>query len=290
MGEEPVTRHTLRGQRGDEGDAAVPPGQRRVRPGRSPHDLERLFGEHRADPGREGRRQVLLGDCQDARVRRDAEQLRDRVSTAGGTATLTVGVLADSAEQAGVGLAAAFRQRHPHIEVQIRESDFTDPSAGLRGGLVDVALTRAPFDETGIRTIVLRSDPVGVVLRADDPLASRTVVRLPELTDRRWFQLPAGADPLWRAYWQGLPVGDEPLEGPVVRTVHECLQAVLWTETIGLTPLGHTLPDGLTTVPLADFPPSRLVVAWSATTNNPLARSFTRIAAETFGSPTPIPA
>jgi hypothetical protein len=30
-----------------------------------------------------------------------------------------------------------------------------------------------PFDRTGISTRVLRSDPVGVVLRVDDPLAQR---------------------------------------------------------------------------------------------------------------------
>jgi len=211
-----------------------------------------------------------------------AEQLRARVSTAGGTSTFTVGVLADSAEQAGVGLAVTFRRRHPHVEVQVRESDFTDPTAGLRGGLTDVALTRTPFDTTGIQTVVLRSDPVGVVLRADDPLAGRTAVRLSELAGRRWFQLPAETDPLWSAYWRGLPEGEEQAQGPVVRTIHECLQAVLWTDSIGLTPLGHTLPDGLTTVALTDFPPSDLVVACSSSNNDPLVRSFTRMAADAF--------
>lgn len=208
-----------------------------------------------------------------------AEQLRTRVGTAGGAATFTVGVLADSAEQAGAGLAATFRRQHPHVQIQLRESDFTDPSAGLRSGAADVALTRTPFDTTGIRTVVLRSDPVGVVLRTDDPLAGHSELHLPELTGRRWFQLPVETDPLWRAYWRGLPVGDGQPEGPVVRTIHECLQAVLWTDSIGLTPLGHTLPDGLTTVALADFPPSDLVVAWSRSNNDPLVRSFTRMAA-----------
>ncbi|GGX01311.1 hypothetical protein GCM10010383_34220 [Streptomyces lomondensis] len=53
-------------------------------------------------------------------------------------------------------------------------------------------MTRAPFDGTALTVRALRTDPVGVVLRADDPLASRTRLRLAELSDRRWFQFPAG--------------------------------------------------------------------------------------------------
>ncbi|WP_217370526.1 LysR family transcriptional regulator [Nonomuraea antri] len=168
-----------------------------------------------------------------------AEQVRGRVVAA--AATLTVGTLADSAEQAGVRLAAAFRARHPDVRIRIRESDLTDPTAGLRAGLVDVALTRAPFDDAGISTRVLRADPVGVVLRADDPLAGRPRLTLGELDGRRWFRFPDGTDPVWCAYWN--PAGEQ-RDGPVVRTAHECLQAVLWSGTIGLAPLGHPTPLG----------------------------------------------
>jgi hypothetical protein len=69
----------------------------------------------------------------------------------------------------------------------------------------------------------------------------------------------------------------------VVRTVHECLQAVLWNGTIGLTPLTHAVPDGLTCVPLADMPPSPLVIAWNTADGNPLVRSFIQIATAAYG-------
>jgi DNA-binding transcriptional LysR family regulator len=221
----------------------------------------------------------------DARILLEqAEQVRARVATEAGTATITVGTLADSAEQAGTVLAAAYRERHPGVHIHIREADLTDPTTGLRAGLVDVALTRAPFDDTGISTLVLRSNRVGVVLRADDPLATRSNLHLHDLADRRWFRLPEGTDPVWSAYWGGnLPVGEQ-RDGPVVRTVHECVQAVLWNGTIGLTTLAHSLPDGLVCVPLADMPPSQLVVAWNSDDLNPLVRSFTRIAAATYRS------
>lgn len=212
-----------------------------------------------------------------------AEQARAKVIAAAGSEILTIGTLADSAEQAGNRLAEAFRQLHPGTRVRIREADFTDPTTGLRAGLVDVALTRTPFDRTGIAIHVLRSDPVGVVLRTDDPLAHRDVLHLRELAGRRWFRLPEGTDPQWQAYWtrQADPLEDS----PVVRTVHECLQAVLWNDSVGLAPLVHDLPDGLTAVPLADVPPSDLVVAWNSANHTPLIRSFIQIAAALYRSP-----
>ncbi|MGA5303766.1 LysR substrate-binding domain-containing protein [Nucisporomicrobium flavum] len=202
-----------------------------------------------------------------------ADELRTRISAAAGAATLTVGVLADSAERAGVTPAAAFRDRHPDVTVRVREGDFADPTAGLRSGLVDVALTRAPFDETGLSVRVLRSDPVGVVLRTDDPLAGRDRLSLGDLADRQWFRLPDGADPVWRAYWNPMP---PQRDAPVVRTVQECLQAVMWNGTIGVTALNHALPEGVTVVPLADMAPSRLVVAWRTADAGPLVRAFVR--------------
>jgi DNA-binding transcriptional LysR family regulator len=208
-----------------------------------------------------------------------AEQVRARVTAAGGTATITLG---DSVEEAGTRLAAAFRQRHPGVDVLIREADFTDPTTGLRSGLADVALTRAPFDDTGISTRVLRSDPVGVVLRTGDPLATRATLRLSDLDDRQWCQLPDGTDHLWRAYWNGTTPAGQLRDGPVVRTVHECLQAVLWNGTIGLTPLAHAVPAGLTCVPLADMPPSQLIIAWNTANASPLIRSFAQIAASAY--------
>jgi DNA-binding transcriptional LysR family regulator len=214
-----------------------------------------------------------------------AEQARVRVATAAGTASITIGMLAGSFGQAETQLATTFRRRHPGVAVRVHESDLTDPTAGLRGGLVDVALTRAPFEMSGIRIHVLRSDPVGVVLRADDPLAHHSTLHLSELAGRRWFQFPEGTDPLWCAYWNGTTPGGSLREGPVVRTVNECLQAVLWNGTIGLGPFGHSLPEGLVAVAVPEMPPSRLVLAWREADANPLVRSFADITADSYRRP-----
>jgi DNA-binding transcriptional LysR family regulator len=200
------------------------------------------------------------------------------VAAAAGAATITVGILGDSTDPGATRLAAAYRRRHPGVEVRIRETDLTDPTCGLRAGLVDVALTRGPFDETGLTVCELRADPVGAVLRADDPLARRDRLKLADLADRRWFQFPEGTDPIWQLYWNG----GEPREGPVVRAVQECLQAVLWNGTVGMTPLGHGQPEELAVVPLIDMAPSRVVAAWNEADANPLIRSLVQIATAAY--------
>jgi DNA-binding transcriptional LysR family regulator len=210
-----------------------------------------------------------------------ADRLRVRVAAAAGAATVTVGILGDGSDPDAIRLAEAYRLRHPRVEVHIREADLTDPTCGLHAGLVDVALTRAPFDETGLTVRELRADPVGALLRADDPLAGRETLELADLADRRWFLFPAGTDPRWQSYWNG----GEPREGPVVRAVQECRQAVLWNGTVGVTVLGHEPPEGLTVVPLTDMPPSRVVVAWNEGDPDPLIRSFVQLAAAAYREP-----
>jgi len=210
-----------------------------------------------------------------------ADQARARVAAAGAV-TITIGTIADSAEEAGARLAAAFRERNPGVDVRIREADFTDPTAGVRAGLADVAVTRTPFDRTGLALLTLRSDPAGVVLRADDPLAGRDAVHVSDLNGRQWFQLPEGTDPVWRAYWNGTKPGGKLRDGPVVRTITECLQGTLWNGTVGMMPMGHALPEGLTCVRLAGVPATRLILAWNSAGSDPLVRSFTRIAASIY--------
>ncbi|MFI5530259.1 LysR family transcriptional regulator [Kitasatospora sp. NPDC051853] len=222
---------------------------------------------------------VLLAEARGLLGR--AEPARARVAAAAGPAVVTVGLLGDGTDPGAVRLAGAFRELHPEVEIRIREADLTDPTCGLRTGQVDLALTRGPFDETGLTVRRLRADPVGAVLRGDDPLAHRGHLTLADLAGRRWFRFPEGTDPRWAAYWSG----GAPRRGPVVRAVQECRQAVLWNGTVGLAPLGHELPPGLAAVPLPEVEPSPVVLAWNEDDPNPLIRSLLRIATAAYRSP-----
>ncbi|WP_068062565.1 LysR family transcriptional regulator [Nocardia xishanensis] len=219
---------------------------------------------------------VLLDEAR--RLLEQSEQIRVRVSAATGTSTITIGLLDTGTDPDALRMAAAYRRQHPEVEIRIREADLTDPTCGLRAGLVDVAMTRGPFDTTGLSVHVLRTDPVGAVLRADDLLVRREHLTLADLADRRWFRFPEGTDTIWQSYWNG----GEPREGPVVRGVQECRQAVLWNGTVGMTPLGHDLPADLAVVPLTDMPPSPVVAAWNQGDTNPLITSFLQVATDAY--------
>jgi DNA-binding transcriptional LysR family regulator len=207
-----------------------------------------------------------------------ADRMEARVRSTAGRATLAVGSLADTVDLVGGRIAAAFRQSHPNVSVRIHEADLGDPSAGLRAGLVDVALTRLPFEDAGLRSHVLYAEPLGLVVRSEDPLAEEASVRLADLPDRQWVRLPPDTDPKWRAYWTGSTAD----QGTPMRTIQECLQAVLWNGMSALAPLDQLMPAGLVTVPVADRPSSRLALVWPATDPSPLVRSFVRIAAEVY--------
>jgi DNA-binding transcriptional LysR family regulator len=206
-----------------------------------------------------------------------ADRLREKVRADAGPRALTIGTLADAAEHVGRVLVDEFRRRNPGVDVSVHESDLADPTAGLHAGVVNVALTRTPFDVSGITAHRLRTEKIGMVVRDDDALAGAATVTVGDLTDRRWICLPAGTDPVWCDYWT---VASE--HGPVMRTIQECLQSVLWNGTSALAPLNQDMPDGLAVVPVTDRPPSHLVVAWRAGDDDPLIRSFVEIAAEVF--------
>ncbi|MFI2475094.1 LysR substrate-binding domain-containing protein [Nocardia xishanensis] len=219
---------------------------------------------------------VLLDEAR--RLLEQSEQIRVRVSAATGASTITIGLLDTGTDPAALRMADAYRRQHPEVEIRIREADLTDPTCGLRAGLVDVAVTRGPFDATGLSVHLLRTDPVGAVLRADDPLVRRGHLTLADLADRRWFRFPEGTDAIWQSYWNG----GEPREGPVVRGVQECRQAVIWNGTVGMTPLGHDLPANLAVLPLTDMPPSPVVAAWNQGDANPLITSFLQVATAAY--------
>ncbi|RSS79480.1 LysR substrate-binding domain-containing protein [Streptomyces sp. WAC06614] len=224
---------------------------------------------------------VLLDEARELLGRAERVRERVRVAAAGGARTLTVGFLGDASDPDATALAQAFRRRHPDVEVRIREADLTDPTCGLHAGAVDVALTRAPFDRTGLAVRELRADPVGALLRADDPLARRERLELADLAGRRWFRFPEGTDALWQAYWSG----GQGREGPVVRAVQECRQAVLWNGTVGMTLVDHGPGgEGLVVVPLADMPPSRVVVAWRGSPSSSFSFSSSSFSADSASS------
>jgi DNA-binding transcriptional LysR family regulator len=86
----------------------------------------------------------------------------------------------------------AFRARHPGIELSVQQASPSESVARLREGGLDLALT-VDLEATpaeGVEVIHLFDDPVQLALHRDHPLAAKTEIRLEDLKQETWIDVP----------------------------------------------------------------------------------------------------
>ncbi len=86
---------------------------------------------------------------------------------------------------------AAFRERHPGVELSMIQEEDDEAVAALRAGDLDLALIEGahgrPQTPEGIELVHLLDDPMYLALPQDHPLASRSRIRLRDLADEAWI-------------------------------------------------------------------------------------------------------
>jgi DNA-binding transcriptional LysR family regulator len=97
-----------------------------------------------------------------------------------------------------------FRARHPGIALSVEQASPQESVARLRDGLLDLALTvdLEPTPAEGVEVVHLFDDPVQLALHRDHPLAGKPDVRLEELAQETWIDVPrrtSGGKVLMRA-------------------------------------------------------------------------------------------
>ncbi|MBV2366267.1 LysR family transcriptional regulator [Streptomonospora nanhaiensis] len=127
-----------------------------------------------------------------------AEGLAAARAVGGGRAgRLRIGFAASLALTVLPGLLRTYRQRHPGVDLDIREMTTAPQLAALHEGTIDVGLLREPPAEEegalGFRTVL--REPFAAVLPAAHPLAARRTVRLAELADEPFVLLPRAVGP-----------------------------------------------------------------------------------------------
>ncbi|MFD9353499.1 LysR family transcriptional regulator [Streptomyces sp. NPDC060031] len=215
--------------------------------------------------------EVLLAEAR--RLLEGAERARDLVRRAAGQRVLRVGVLGPGEAALSASMAHTFTQQHEGVEVTLVQGDLRDPTLGLNAGNVDAAITFTPFTRTGLSTRTVRQERCYAAVPDSSPLAGASVLSRARLQDQLSIRLADDTDPLFRAYWQP---GTSP-DGPVVRSVDECLHAVLWRKAVALVPeqvVRGTPVEGITYVPVSDLPPVELVLAWRRSDRNPLVAHY----------------
>jgi DNA-binding transcriptional LysR family regulator len=96
---------------------------------------------------------------------------------------------------------AEFRRAWPEWRVELRQFDWSDPSAGLARGEMDAAVVRLPFPgQESFAVRELFAEDRGVLLPARHPLANYETVEFCELWDEPF--VAAGAETgAWREHW-----------------------------------------------------------------------------------------
>ena len=85
---------------------------------------------------------------------------------------------------------ATFRERHPDIELTVRQLEPEDSLPLLKCGDIDIALTIEPSalaDSEGLDSTFLLEDPRFAALPMNHPLASKSRVRLKDLANAAWI-------------------------------------------------------------------------------------------------------
>ncbi|MCK2241456.1 MULTISPECIES: LysR family transcriptional regulator [unclassified Crossiella] len=203
-----------------------------------------------------------------------AEALRRRVGRAARGDRFTVGFMP------GLIVTAAVRElsrRHPELTVDVQRVEWTEQTAVIHDGRVDVCFVRQPIDPAGLTVRDLFLDPRAVLVPADHRLAGKETVEIADLADEHLLQVPA-AVPEWRDQ-----VGGGPSAGPVLRTMEEKLEHVAAGHGVVVLPMSavsfYQRPD-VTHIPITDLAPNRVCLAWDSTRRNPLLAEFAAIAAE----------
>jgi DNA-binding transcriptional LysR family regulator len=155
----------------------------------------------------------------------------------------------------------------------------------LRDGRADVGLLLCPFDDRGLDSEPLLTEPVLVALAAADPLAARTRLCLADLAGRR---LPGGS-----AASHGPPAGPRragpapdrqpglPGAARLASNLAEIFSLVETGSVVFFAPasVARRYPrSGIAYRPVSDVPDSTLAVAWPQDARSPAVAAFVRAA------------
>ncbi|MFD8258720.1 LysR family transcriptional regulator [Streptomyces griseoluteus] len=190
-----------------------------------------------------------------------------RAATSRAARTLRVGFVASAANEHTQLIIADFARRRPGWRVQMRQAEWTDPTAGLTTGEADVALLRLPVPaQSDFNVEILLTEPRWIALPARHHLAAQDHITFQDVYDEPFVATPAESG-AWRDYWlatderEGHPVRI----GAVAHHPDEWLNAIAHGQCVSLTPEAtarfYQRPD-VVYRPVSGVSPSRIGVAW----------------------------
>lgn len=201
--------------------------------------------------------------------------------------TLRVGFIANAASELTPRILATFGMIRPDWRVVMTQAPWIDPTAGLAGGDVDVALVRLPLPQgaSSIRTQVLLTEDRWVLMAAGHPLAGQEVVRFEQLLDEPFVAVPVESG-VWRDYWLALDHrdGHPVVIGAEVNSTDEWMEAIANNFGVCLTgaSTARFYPrPGVVCRPIDKITPTEVAVAWRVADSRAVVADFVTACAET---------
>jgi DNA-binding transcriptional LysR family regulator len=170
------------------------------------------------------------------------------------------------------------RRQHPDADVRTLHLAWNEPHAALLDHRVDAVVARLPFPTGQLHVTILYDEPRLLLVPLDHRLAGKESVTLDDIADE---PIPRMPDPDWNAFWRidPRPDGSPAPDGPLVQAIEDKNELIAAGQAVAIIPGGNvtTRPD-LTTIPLHDVEPSRIVLATRADDRRRLVAAFRKSA------------
>jgi DNA-binding transcriptional LysR family regulator len=180
---------------------------------------------------------------------------------------LRLGFLPFTLNTASRRLLTEFGRKVSSVTVQLRQYEWDDPSGGLLSGETDAALVRPPFTGADqLDMLELDSEQLLAIVSEDHELAAQAEVSSERLAREPWLEASAVTDPVFARYWYFRDRRTHATAVPIsAGTLEEWLAEIAFGRGVNVVPASlaeEYRRPGLAFIPVADAPPSRLVLAW----------------------------
>jgi DNA-binding transcriptional LysR family regulator len=177
--------------------------------------------------------------------------------------TLRLGVTGAGAGELTGPILAAFRRRRPGVRLVVGE--MTQDPRAVVAGRFDVAFTQLPFADERLAVHELASEPRGVLVPADHPLADAEAAPMAGFLDEPFLAVVPSRPPV-RDYWLAVEhrAGERPRIGGQTWDISGAVHGVvhLGLTTTAARSFARAFPvPGMAFVDVPDLAPATMVVA-----------------------------
>jgi DNA-binding transcriptional LysR family regulator len=168
----------------------------------------------------------------------------------------------------------AWREQHPDVALEVHRID--ERSAGLRTGLVDVAVRRDAVADAGVHVEPIFDEGRMAAVPVGSPLAARATLTLADLVDEKVVLSPAAGTTTLELW----PPGARPSRVIEVTNTDEWLLEIASADAVGVTAAStatqHPHP-GVAFVPLPDVPGITVSLVWPTRGAHPAVPAFVAV-------------